>query len=213
MATTRRREPSTHGRCRPIRTPGAVDLGRDPALQRGGEHVRELYGGPSPLSTSAGRTFELIFVDDGSTDATFAELERIHAADGRVRAVRFKRNFGQHSAMHAGLVRARGEILVTMDGDLQNAPEDLPRLVEAVESGTDVASGTRDGEAGLLGADAAFARDQRNAPPLHARRHLGLRLRVQRVPAQRDRADARRDRAGRSSRRRSCSRAGRASSR
>jgi undecaprenyl-phosphate 4-deoxy-4-formamido-L-arabinose transferase len=57
--------------------------------------------------------------------------------------VRFKRNFGQHPAMHAGLARARGDILVTMDGDLQNAPEDIPRLVEAVEAGADVASGRR----------------------------------------------------------------------
>ena len=88
-------------------------------------------------------TFELIFVDDGSRDRSFAVLERLHAADGRVRVVRFKRNFGQHPAMHAGLVRARGEIVVTMDGDLQNAPEDIPRLVEAVEAGTDVASGRR----------------------------------------------------------------------
>ncbi|MFL6039733.1 MAG: glycosyltransferase family 2 protein, partial [Gaiellaceae bacterium] len=90
-----------------------------------------------------GRSYELIFVDDGSTDATFAELTRLHAADGRVRAVRFKRNFGQHPAMHAGLARARGDIIVTMDGDLQNAPEDIPRLVEAVEAGNDVASGRR----------------------------------------------------------------------
>jgi undecaprenyl-phosphate 4-deoxy-4-formamido-L-arabinose transferase len=67
----------------------------------------------------------------------------LHAADPRVRAVRFKRNFGQHPAMHAGLARARGEIVVTMDGDLQNAPEDIPRLVAAVESGYDVASGRR----------------------------------------------------------------------
>ena len=89
------------------------------------------------------RSFELIFVDDGSTDGTFAELERLHAGDARVRAVRFKRNFGQHPAMHAGLVRARGEIVVTMDGDLQNAPEDIPRLLAAVESGYDVASGRR----------------------------------------------------------------------
>jgi undecaprenyl-phosphate 4-deoxy-4-formamido-L-arabinose transferase len=103
----------------------------------------ELYRRAVESLDETGHAFELIFVDDGSTDATFAELERIHAADGRVRAVRFKRNFGQHSAMHAGLVRARGEILVTMDGDLQNAPEDLPRLVAAVESGSDVASGTR----------------------------------------------------------------------
>jgi undecaprenyl-phosphate 4-deoxy-4-formamido-L-arabinose transferase len=105
--------------------------------------LAELYRRAVESLEQAAKTFELIFVDDGSTDSTFAELERIHAADGRVRAVRFKRNFGQHSAMHAGLVRARGEILVTMDGDLQNAPEDLPRLVEAVESGVDVASGTR----------------------------------------------------------------------
>jgi undecaprenyl-phosphate 4-deoxy-4-formamido-L-arabinose transferase len=88
-------------------------------------------------------TFELVFVDDGSGDGSFEVLERLHARDDRVRAVRFKRNFGQHPAMHAGLARARGRVLVTMDGDLQNAPEDIPRLVEAVESGTDVASGRR----------------------------------------------------------------------
>jgi len=105
--------------------------------------LRELYARAVDALDGAGSSFELIFVDDGSTDTTFAELERLHAADGRVRAVRFKRNFGQHSAMHAGLVRARGEVLVTMDGDLQNSPEDLPRLVEAVEAGADVASGTR----------------------------------------------------------------------
>jgi undecaprenyl-phosphate 4-deoxy-4-formamido-L-arabinose transferase len=94
--------------------------------------------GPGP------RSYELIFVDDGSTDGTFAALERLHASDPHVRAVRFKRNFGQHPAMHAGLSRARGEIVVTMDGDLQNAPEDIPRLVEAVEAGNDVASGRRE---------------------------------------------------------------------
>jgi glycosyltransferase involved in cell wall biosynthesis len=113
-----------------------------PVYNEGGS-IRELYARAVESLDAAGRTFELIFIDDGSTDATFAELEHIHAADGRVRAVRLKRNFGQHSAMHAGLVRARGEILVTMDGDLQNAPEDLPVLVDAVEAGADVASGTR----------------------------------------------------------------------
>src|SRR5437868_3273320 len=87
--------------------------------------------------------YELVFVDDGSRDATWSIVERLHAADSRVRAVRFKRNFGQHPAMHAGLVRARGEIVVTMDGDLQNAPEDIPKLVAAVEGGSDVASGRR----------------------------------------------------------------------
>jgi undecaprenyl-phosphate 4-deoxy-4-formamido-L-arabinose transferase len=88
-------------------------------------------------------SFELIFVDDGSTDGSFELLRRLHEEDPRVRVVRFKRNFGQHPAMHAGLARARGEIVVTMDGDLQNAPEDIPRLVAAVEAGADVASGRR----------------------------------------------------------------------
>jgi undecaprenyl-phosphate 4-deoxy-4-formamido-L-arabinose transferase len=87
--------------------------------------------------------FELILVDDGSRDSTWQIVERLQAADPRIRAVRFKRNFGQHPAMHAGLARALGEIVVTMDGDLQNAPEDIPKLVAAVEAGSDVASGRR----------------------------------------------------------------------
>lgn len=105
--------------------------------------VEELYRRTIAALDPGPRTFELIFIDDGSTDGTFAALERLHAGDPRVRAVRFKRNFGQHPAMHAGLSRARGEVVVTMDGDLQNQPEDIPRLVEAVEAGNDVASGRR----------------------------------------------------------------------
>src|SRR5882757_5022418 len=102
--------------------------------------VDELYR--RTLAALDGSPFELVFVDDGSTDGTFAELTRLHAADPRVRAVRLKRNFGQHPAMHAGLVRARGQAIVTMDGDLQNEPEDIPRLVRALER-VDVASGRR----------------------------------------------------------------------
>jgi undecaprenyl-phosphate 4-deoxy-4-formamido-L-arabinose transferase len=107
------------------------------------DSLDELYRRTVATLEPLERPFELIFVDDGSTDTTFGKLERIHAADPRVRAVRFKRNFGQHPAMHAGLARARGEIVVTMDGDLQNAPEDIPKLLAAVESGYDVASGRR----------------------------------------------------------------------
>jgi undecaprenyl-phosphate 4-deoxy-4-formamido-L-arabinose transferase len=105
--------------------------------------VDELYRRTIAALDPGPRTFELIFVDDGSTDGTFAALERLHGGDPRVRAVRFKRNFGQHPAMHAGLSRARGDVVVTMDGDLQNQPEDIPSLVEAVEAGYDVASGRR----------------------------------------------------------------------
>ena len=92
----------------------------------------------------SGRAWEVILVDDGSTDDTWAAVEGAHAADEeRIHGVRLKRNFGQHPAMHAGIVRAEGDIIVTMDGDLQNAPEDIPKLVAAVDSGADVASGRR----------------------------------------------------------------------
>ena len=105
--------------------------------------IAELYARTTATLEELGRPYELILVDDGSADGTWADIERLRAADSRIRAVRFKRNFGQHPAMHAGLSRARGEIVVTMDGDLQNAPEDIPRLVAAVEAGADVASGRR----------------------------------------------------------------------
>jgi undecaprenyl-phosphate 4-deoxy-4-formamido-L-arabinose transferase len=98
-----------------------------------------------------GRPYELIVVDDGSTDGTWPIVERLHAREPRLRAVRFKRNFGQHPAMHAGLVRARGDVVVTMDGDLQNSPDDLPKLIAAVEGGSDVASGRRRGRADSWG--------------------------------------------------------------
>jgi undecaprenyl-phosphate 4-deoxy-4-formamido-L-arabinose transferase len=89
-----------------------------------------------------GREWEAIFVDDGSTDGTFARLRAIHERDAHVRVVRFARNFGQHPAMHAGLARARGQRIVTMDGDLQNEPEDIPKLLDALDR-VDVASGRR----------------------------------------------------------------------
>jgi undecaprenyl-phosphate 4-deoxy-4-formamido-L-arabinose transferase len=98
-----------------------------------------------------GLPFELIVVDDGSHDDTWEILRRLHENDARVRAVRLKRNFGQHPAMHAGIVRAQGGIVVTMDGDLQNAPSDLPKLIAAVEAGADVASGRRERRADSWG--------------------------------------------------------------
>jgi undecaprenyl-phosphate 4-deoxy-4-formamido-L-arabinose transferase len=107
------------------------------------ESLPELHRRTVAALDSLGRPWELVYVDDGSRDGSFGVLEALNAADGRVRVVRFKRNFGQHPAMHAGLARARGEIVVTMDADLQNAPEDIPRLVAAVEAGADVASGRR----------------------------------------------------------------------
>ena len=105
--------------------------------------VEEVYRQSVAALERLGQPYEIIFVDDGSTDRTWKTLERLHEGNADLRAVRLKRNFGQHPAMHAGLVRARGEVVVTMDGDLQNSPADLPRLVAAVEAGADVASGRR----------------------------------------------------------------------
>jgi undecaprenyl-phosphate 4-deoxy-4-formamido-L-arabinose transferase len=107
------------------------------------DSLAELHRRAVDALDGLGRPYEIVYVDDGSRDGTFAALERLHAADPRVRAIRFKRNFGQHPAMHAGLSRARGDIVITMDGDLQNFPEDIPKLVAAVDVGYDVASGRR----------------------------------------------------------------------
>ncbi|HZC29512.1 MAG TPA: glycosyltransferase family 2 protein [Gaiellaceae bacterium] len=122
----------------------APDLSIVVTLYNEAASLDELYRRTVAALANDSRSYELLFVDDGSTDGTFAAVERLAGNDPHIRAVRFKRNFGQHPAMHAGLARARGEIVVTMDGDLQNAPEDIPRLVEAVEAGNDVASGRRE---------------------------------------------------------------------
>jgi glycosyltransferase involved in cell wall biosynthesis len=89
------------------------------------------------------RHFELVFVDDGSTDKGFDILSRLHDADPRVKVVRLARNFGQQVALVAGLEHARGRVLVSFDADLQFDPRDIPRLVAKVEEGYDVVSGAR----------------------------------------------------------------------
>jgi undecaprenyl-phosphate 4-deoxy-4-formamido-L-arabinose transferase len=105
--------------------------------------IAEVYRRSADALAGDGRPYEIIFVDDGSIDGTWAALEAIHREDPNVRAIRFKRNFGQHPAMHAGIVRSRGVVVVTMDADLQNSPGDILRLVRAVDEGKDVASGRR----------------------------------------------------------------------
>jgi undecaprenyl-phosphate 4-deoxy-4-formamido-L-arabinose transferase len=103
--------------------------------------VDELYRRIA-AALNGGAAWEVVVVDDGSTDGTWKRLAALHERDPRWRAVRFKRNFGQHPAMHAGLARARGARIVTMDGDLQNEPEDIPRLLAALDR-AEVASGRR----------------------------------------------------------------------
>ena len=86
---------------------------------------------------------EFIFVDDGSTDTTYQRLSAIAGRDERVRLVRFRRNFGQTAALSAGIDHAVGEIIVPIDGDLQNDPNDIPRLLAKLDEGYDVVSGWR----------------------------------------------------------------------
>jgi len=90
-----------------------------------------------------GRPYELIFIEDGSTDESFALLAGLQAADPRVRVIRFRRNFGQTAAFAAGFASARGRYIVTSDGDLQNDPADIPAMVERLEQGFDIVCGWR----------------------------------------------------------------------
>jgi glycosyltransferase involved in cell wall biosynthesis len=90
-----------------------------------------------------GRTAEIVFVDDGSTDNSLQVLREIAAKDDRVRVVALKRNYGQTAAMAAGIDAARGQVLIPMDADLQNDPADIVRLLEKLDEGYDVVSGWR----------------------------------------------------------------------
>ena len=90
-----------------------------------------------------GVEFEILFVDDGSRDKTFAVAEQLAAADSRLRVVKFRRNYGQTPAMAAGIDNARGRVIVTMDGDLQNDPSDIPAMVAMIDEGYDMVVGWR----------------------------------------------------------------------
>ena len=90
------------------------------------------------------RAYEIVFVDDGSTDGTYAELSAIREIDPSVVVVKLARNYGQTAALAAGFDRARGDVIVAMDGDLQHAPEDLPHLLAKLDEGYDIVSGWRE---------------------------------------------------------------------
>src|SRR3970040_1472851 len=107
------------------------------------DHVPPLYEGLMSVMVPLGRTFELVFVDDGSTDQTLALLRDLVARDNRVRVVKLRRNFGQTAALGAGFDHARGQVVVSMDADLQHDPREIPLLIAKLEEGYDLVSGWR----------------------------------------------------------------------
>lgn len=107
------------------------------------ENIRPLYDAVTAVLEPTGLSYEIITVDDGSGDGSFAVLKELALADKRVRVIRFRRNFGQTAAMAAGFEASRGAVIIPMDGDLQNDPADIPLLLEKIREGYDVVSGWR----------------------------------------------------------------------
>src|SRR5215510_7733821 len=96
-------------------------------------NLEKLYQELTEAFSGWGKSYEIIFVDDGSTDKSFSVLETLQLADPRLRVIRFRRNFGQTAAFSAGFAHARGRLIITSDGDLQNDPRDIPAMVRKLE--------------------------------------------------------------------------------
>jgi glycosyltransferase involved in cell wall biosynthesis len=107
------------------------------------ENLPELYRELRRACSGLKRSCEIIFIDDGSTDGSFEILKEVQAGDPRVKVIRFRKNFGQTAAITAGFDYAKGEVIVTLDADLQNDPNDIGALLEKMDAGFDIVSGWR----------------------------------------------------------------------
>jgi glycosyltransferase involved in cell wall biosynthesis len=112
-------------------------------LRNESPNVDELHQELTTVLQGFGRPFEIVAIDDGSTDDTFARLAALQRTDHRLRVIRLRRNFGQTAAFAAGFAYARGRYIVTSDGDLQNDPHDIPGMIEVLERGSDIVAGWR----------------------------------------------------------------------
>ena len=107
------------------------------------ECAKLLYDSITNVMIGLNRRYEIIFVDDGSVDATFLRAKAIHQEDPRLKVIKFRKNYGQTPAMQAGFDHAKGKIIISMDGDLQNDPRDIPEFIEKIEEGYDIVCGWR----------------------------------------------------------------------
>ena len=123
--------------------PGATPLSVILPVLNEQDNLELLHGRLTEALDPMGRDYEVIYVDDGSTDESWEALKKIAVGDRRVRLVRLRRNFGQTAALAAGFAHSRYPIVVTLDADLQNDPDDIPRLVEKLGDSYDVVSGWR----------------------------------------------------------------------
>src|SRR5215210_143256 len=105
--------------------------------------ILPLYDRLTTVLEAMNKPYEILFVDDASTDRSFELLANLVETDGRLKVIRLRRNFGQTAALSAGFDEAQGDVIISMDGDLQHDPEDIPALLEKVEEGFDIASGWR----------------------------------------------------------------------
>ncbi len=115
------------------------------------ENLEELYQRLRQVLNSLGKDYEIILVDDGSRDGSLETMKELRARDDRIVVVQLSRNFGQHPALAAGLSQARGDVAVIMDADLQNPPEEIPKLLRGLDQGYDLAYGIRKGRQDGLG--------------------------------------------------------------
>ena len=111
-------------------------------LKNEAESLPELEAWIRRVAEQHGLSYEIIFVDDGSTDASWAVIETLQAANQHVRAIKFRRNYGKSAALHTGFQATRGEVVITMDADLQDSPDEIPELYRMIrEDGYDLVSG------------------------------------------------------------------------
>src|SRR6266849_7859886 len=105
--------------------------------------ILPLYDRLTAVLEQVKRPYEILFVDDASSDRSFELLANLVETDGHLKVIRLRRNFGQTAALSAGFHESKGDIIIAMDGDLQHAPEDIPALLEKIDQGYDIASGWR----------------------------------------------------------------------